>query len=232
MSAEREAELVSSFTTDSTTLFCSLKAPKRFPHWTEDCPDATPAPTEATLEPTVATSEPTVATTTTVTTTTTPRPVVDTFSADGGQRRLLRRGRRGKGRSQFQVSAGQISGFKNKGGCRDDDSFTCFDDLLPTDCAYTDIEVTSTDGNTVTLTLESREDDTGATETIVLVCPFEGKVKGSDCDAPEEEKIRCKREEYVYEGDTHRFDLECSTEEKPWTSRDGTDYPACPSALQ
>merc|ERR550539_409273 len=75
--------------------FCSLKAPKRFPHWTEDCPDATPAPTEATLEPTVATSEPTVATTTTVTTTTTPRPVVDTFSADGGQRRLLRRGRRG-----------------------------------------------------------------------------------------------------------------------------------------
>merc|ERR1719356_2401300 len=99
-------------------------------------------------------------------------PVV-VFSADTeeeveepGIRRLLRRGRGGRrgrwnrARTQFTVEGGDFYAFQNKGGCRDDDSFTCYDDLLATDCAYTVIS-SSTSGNTVTLTFTSRVDETG-----------------------------------------------------------------------
>lgn len=234
MTADRTAELISSFDTGTTTLYCRLKAPRRFPHWTEACPDPTEEPitTSTTAQPSAAVTE--------------APPAVEVLAAESseseeegpGQRRLLRRGgRRGgsfrRAKTQFTVSEGSITGFKNKAGCRDDTSFTCFDDLTQTDCAYTYMEA-STVGSTVTLTLMSKADETtGQPETITLVCPFEGKVKGDDCTAPEEEMIQCTDVTYDYGGETERFGLQCSTEEHPWVDREGNDlYPACPQVLQ
>jgi len=239
MSDTRLAELVSVFSTGSTTLYCSLKAQKEFPHWTEGCPDPTTTTTTTTPAPTTSTTTPAPTTSTTTPAPTTARPAVEVLADDEveplGPRRLLKRGGHhgghGKARTQFTVAAGRIYGFKNKGGCRDDSSFTCFDDLLADDCAYTAITTVTdaTDGNTVTLTFTSTTDSDGVAETIALVCPFSGKAKGDDCDAPTEESIRCERQPYSYGGDDNReFSLECSTVEDVW---DG-DYPACPSALQ
>lgn len=234
MSADRVTELVSVFTTGTETLYCRLRAEKEFPHWTDGCPDPTTTTTTTTTPaPTTSTTTPAPTTSTTTPAPTTPRPAAEVLSDDGegGPRRLLRRGGGGgsrKARTQFQVSAGNISGFKNKGGCRDEDSFTCFDDLPADDCAYTAI-TTVTNGDTVTLTFTSTTSTDGTVETIELVCPFEGKIKGDDCDNPENEVIRCKRQNYSYGGDDDRkFSLMCGTVEKPWEG----DYPACPSALQ
>lgn len=241
MTDTRTDELISYFTAGDTPLYCRLKAHKRFPHWTKDCPDATAAPTVATTTAVATTTVPPTPMTTTPPPTravSEDTPVEETpvvvFSADTeeeeepGIRRLLRRGRGGRhgrwnrARTQFTVEGGDFYAFQNKGGCRDDDSFTCYDDLLATDCAYTVIS-SSTSGNTVTLTFTSREDETGVAETIDLVCPFEGKIKGENCD---EDTIECTHEDYTYDGRTRHFSLQCSTVEHPW---DDADTNVCPS---
>lgn len=208
--------LLSSFTTGTTTLYCKLGADNDFPHFTNGCPDPTTTTTTTTTSPPVST--------------TTPTPVETVLlSADGGQRRNLggrRGGRRGRERTRFQVTAGVFSSFMNKGGCRDESSFTCFDDLPTTDCAYTSItsSVNADVPEEITLVFANAD----SSETVTLVCPFEGYLKGSDCD---EQVIKCRHQEYTYGDDTMDFSLKCSTEEQTWGRHD-SDYPECPAALQ
>lgn len=115
----------------------------------------------------------------------------------------------------------------NKGGCRDEDSFTCFDDLPITDCAYTTItsSVNSNDAEEITFVFANAD----SSETVTLVCPFEGKIRGRNCD---EQVIKCKDQAYSYGGVDMEFSLMCSTTEQDWGRHDDNVYPECPTALQ